>query len=183
MLRKIIIAFLLCASLTLYSCSNAIGNLQSYSDAKDGYEFLYPNGWIAVDVKNASEGVDTVFRDLIERSENLSVIISSVPKDQGLKDLGTATEVGYRFMKTVNSDPNNDREAELIKAESHENNGKTYYILEYLVHLADNQERHNIASVAVNRGKLLTFNLSTLETRWEKVKSLFETVVNSFSVY
>jgi photosystem II oxygen-evolving enhancer protein 2 len=183
MLKKIIIAFLLCVSLTLYSCSNAVGNLQSYSDPKDGYEFLYPNGWIGVDVQNASEGVDAVFRDLIERSENLSVIISSVPKDQDLKNLGTATEVGYRFMKKVNSDPNNDREAELIKAESHEKNGKIYYILEYLVHLANNEERHNIASVAVNRGKLLTFNLSTAENRWEKVKNLFETVVNSFSVY
>ncbi|NEQ79730.1 MAG: photosystem II oxygen evolving complex protein PsbP, partial [Moorea sp. SIO2I5] len=37
-------------------------------------------------------------------------------------------------------------------------------------------------SVVVNRGKLYTFNASTTERRWGKMKNLLELVVKSFSV-
>jgi photosystem II oxygen-evolving enhancer protein 2 len=183
MFKSLIVTLLFIATLTLSGCSVGISNLQHYANAAKGYEFFYPNGWIEVNVQNASEGVDVVFRDLIQRTENLSVIISSVPENKTLTDLGTPTDVGYRFLKQVNNNPNANREAELIKAEARESNGKTYYTLEYQVKLPDNQERHDIASVAVSRGKLYTFNLSTDQKRWEKVKNLFETVVNSFSIY
>lgn len=178
---RIILLSLLCCS--LISCSTGLASLQSYVDSRDGYQFLYPNGWVEVNVKNASEGVDVVFRDLIERTENLSVIISDVPANQSLTDLGTPTEVGYRFLQKINQTPNLNREADLINAQGKEVAGKTYYVLEYQVKLPNNEERHNIASVSISRGKLFTFNLSTLQGRWSKVKSLFETAVNSFSVY
>jgi photosystem II oxygen-evolving enhancer protein 2 len=55
-------------------------------------------------------------------------------------------------------------------------------ILEYAVKLP-NQARHNLASVAVSRGKLYTINVSATEERWPKVKEAFEKVVKSFSVY
>lgn len=177
-INTIIIVF--CVS--LFGCSIGVGGLQSYVDTGDGYEFLYPNGWIPVDVKQASDGVDVVFRDLIERSENLSVIISDVDKTQDLETLGTPTEVGYRFMKMVNNNPNSQRKAELVDAQLRENNDKNYYILEYLVKLSDNQSRHNVASVVVNKGKLYTFNISTPESRWNGVKKLFTLAAKSFSV-
>ncbi|ACK69580.1 photosystem II oxygen evolving complex protein PsbP [Gloeothece citriformis PCC 7424] len=183
MLRAIVAALVLIISLTLSSCASDLGGLQSYVNPTSGYEFLYPNGWIPVDVKNASDGVDLVYRDLIERSENLSVIISDVPEGKDLSDIGTPSDVGYRFFKAVNNDSNLNRNAELIRADSHEENGKTYYILEYQVKLPDNTQRHDLASVAVSRGKLYTFNLSTPQQRWDKVKDLFETSVRSFSVY
>lgn len=183
MLKSWIIAALLAISLALSSCSPGVGNLQSYVDAKDGYEFLYPNGWVQVEVKNASPGVDLVFHDLIEKTENLSVIVSDLPSDRALADLGTPSEVGYRFLKQIGSGPGSEREADLISAQSHEAGGKTYYILEYQVKLPGGQERHDLASVAISRDKLFTFNLSTPQYRWPKVKSLFKTAVNSFSVY
>lgn len=183
MLRAIVAVVVLILSLTLSSCATDVGGLQSYVSPSSGYQFLYPNGWIPVDIKNASEGVDLVYRDLIERSENLSVIISDVPQSKTLSDLGTPSEVGYRFFKAVNNDKDVNRNAELISADSREQNGQTYYILEYQVKLPDNQERHDLASVAVSHGKLYTFNLSTPQQRWDKVKNLFETAVNSFSVY
>jgi photosystem II oxygen-evolving enhancer protein 2 len=160
-----------------------VGGLQSYVNAAGGYEFLYPNGWIQVDVEDAREGVDVVYRDLIERTENLSVIVSEVPKSKTLTELGTPSEVGYRFLKSVNGSANSKREADLIRAESREASGKTYYILEYEVKLPNQQKRHDIASVAISRGKLLTFNLSAPQQRWQKVKNLFETSVQSFTVY
>ena len=69
----------------------------------------------------------------------------------------------------------------MIGAETNEVKGKTYYILEYDVKLP-NSRRHNIASVVISRGKLFTFNASTTDRRWTKMKKVFEEVVSSFSV-
>jgi photosystem II oxygen-evolving enhancer protein 2 len=182
MFKSLAAALLLIVSLALSSCSLGVGAMQSYVNPAQGYEFLYPNGWIPVDVKNASAGVDVVLRDLVERTENLSVIVSDVPADKSLEDLGTPTDVGYRFFKNVNNNPKLNRQTEFLRAESRENNGKTYYILEYEVNLPNDRPRHNLASVAVSEGKLFTFNLSTTESRWKKVKDVFEVAANSFSV-
>ena len=184
---NLLLGFVLVVSFTLTACSAGagIGGLQRYSDTKDGYEFLYPNGWIGVDVKNASPGVDVVFRDLIERDENLSVIISEIPTGKTLTDLGSPTDVGYRFMQTVNESTPGGREAELITAEQRQDpdQGQVYYTLEYRVLLGDTVERHDLASVTTNRGKLITFDLSTSERRWETVQAMFNSVNHSFHVY
>jgi len=178
MLKKIA-ALLLILSLGLYSCTNVVSGLQSFVDSKDGYEFLYPNGWLPVQVPN---GPDVVLRDLIEQTENVSVVISDVPEGETLADLGTPGEVGYRLQNKAIAPPDSGREAELVNAGVLESQGKTYYILEYSVKLAD-YERHNIASVAISRGKLFTLNASTTEKRWREVQDLFETVAKSFTVY
>ncbi|HHP7232053.1 MAG TPA: photosystem II reaction center PsbP [Xenococcaceae cyanobacterium] len=182
MLRLLISLLLIALTTLVSSCNAGISGLQSYVNPAQGYEFLYPNGWIPVDVKNASPGVDVVFRDLIERSENLSVIISEVPLDKTLEDLGTPTDVGYRFFKAVNDNPELNRAADFITAESRQVNDKTYYLLEYEVETPDQPLRHNIATVAVSRGKLFTFNLSTTQKRWEQVKDTFEIAAKSFTV-
>ncbi|MDJ0845682.1 photosystem II reaction center PsbP [Crocosphaera sp.] len=183
MLKSLRILVVTIISLTLFSCSVGLGGLQSYVDATDGYQFLYPSGWVGVDVKQSSQGVDVIFRDLIEESENLSVIVSKVDEEKTLTELGTPTEVGYYLLKQMNNQAENGRKVDLINAESREVEGKNYYNLEYEVTLPNQPKRHNLASIAVSRGKLFTFNLSTLEKRWDKVKNLFETSVNSFSVY
>ncbi|WP_107666448.1 photosystem II reaction center PsbP [Cyanothece sp. BG0011] len=183
MFKSLRIVVLTLISLTLFSCSIGLGGLQSYVDAGDGYQFLYPNGWVGVDVKQSSQGVDVIFRDIIEPTENLSVIVSDVDKEKTLSDLGTPTEVGYYLLKQMNNNQETGRQVDLINAESREVEGQTYYNLEYEVTLPNQEQRHNLASIAVSRGKLFTFNLSTLQKRWDKVKDLFETSVNSFSVY
>ncbi len=152
--------------------------LQGYVDAGDGYKFLYPNGWVAV---KTTKGADIIFHDLIESSENVSVVISQVDKDKKLSDLGTASDVGYKLGKNAIAPPGSGREADLISAETSEVKGKTYYILEYDVKFP-NGHRHNIASVVVSRGKLFTFNASTTDKRWPKMKKVFGDVVSSFSV-
>jgi photosystem II oxygen-evolving enhancer protein 2 len=181
MFRAFIASLLLIISLSLSSCASGIASLQSYSDAYKGYQFLYPNGWVEVEVNNASEGVDVVFRDIIERSENLSLIVSQVPEDKDLTDLGSPSDVGYRLLKAANA-TSPDRDIELISAEAKEDENQTYYILEYAVTLPNNQKRHNLASVAVRRGQLFTFNISTIESRWQKIQNTFRTVVNSFTL-
>jgi photosystem II oxygen-evolving enhancer protein 2 len=181
MWKRIVVILLLVFSFCLSepAVASAAG-LKSFVDTNDGYEFLYPNGWVQVKVAN---GPDVVFHDLIEMSENVSVVVSPVPEDKTLEELGTPTEVGYKLGKNAIAPPNSGREAELVNAGKRETNGKTYYMLEYAVKLPNNQQRHNLASVAVSRGKVFTFNASVPEKRWRKIKQIIEEAVNSFSVY
>jgi len=65
--------------------STPIAGLQGYTSGSQGYQFLYPKGWTQVDVKKVA-GVDVVFHDLIETSENLSVIINPIPDNKTLTD-------------------------------------------------------------------------------------------------
>lgn len=179
---KQIAALLLVVSIAcgITSCASATAGLKSYVDSIDGYEFLYPNGWLPVKV---AAGTDVVLHDLIEVTENVSVVINPVPEGKTLKDLGTPGEVGYKLSKSAIAPPDSGREAELVNAAMREVGGKNYYLLEYAVKLPSGQARHNLASVAVNRAKLFTFNASAPERRWTKVQKLFESVVDSFSVY
>ncbi len=180
MLKRMATIMVVVLSLILSSCAvSAASGLKAHIDTGDGYEFLYPNGWVPVKLNN---GPDVVYHDLIKTTENVSVVVSAVQDGKTLSELGTPTEVGYKLSKNAIAPPGSGREAELINAEQREKGAKTYYLLEYAVKLP-NQERHNFASVAVSRGKLFTLNLSTSESRSQKLKSEFQTVVDSFSVY
>lgn len=181
MWKRIILILLLVLSFSLSNSDvAAAAGFKSFVDTNDGYQFLYPNGWLQVKVAN---GPDVVFHDLIEVSENVSVVISPVPEGKTLSELGTPTEVGYKLGKAALAPPDSGRSAELVNAAQREVDGKTYYLLEYEVKLPNQQQRHNIASVAVSRGKVFTLNASIPEKRWPKVKRMIDEVVNSFSVY
>jgi photosystem II oxygen-evolving enhancer protein 2 len=181
MIKRMLAILLILVSISLQGCvvSGAAG-FKSYVDSIDGYRFLYPNGWSEVNITN---GADIVFHDLIEPSENVSVVLSPV-SDQSKKtltELGSPGEVGYRIGQKAIAPPGSGREAELVNAETREVEGKTYYLLEYAVKVGDRQ-RHNLASAVINRGKLYTFNASTTEQRWEKVRDLLYQTVESFAV-
>lgn len=179
MLKRMLAALLVMVlSLSLQGCVTPTSGLKSYIDGVDGYKFLYPNGWLPV---NVTRGPDIVFHDMIEQTENVSVVINPVAKGKTLTDLGTPGEVGYQLGKSAIAPPDSGRKAELINAESREVGNQLYYLLEYAVKVGD-RERHNLASVAVSRGKLYTFNASTPEDRWAKMQSLLERTVKSFSV-
>ncbi len=178
MLKRFAVVFLLLFSLTLQGCSSLGSGFKPYVDALDGYKFLYPNGWLQATVTN---GPDVVFRDLIEETENVSVVVSAVDKSKKLTDLGDASAVGLRLAKSILAPEGSNREAELLSATERTRGDKDYYDLEYLIKLP-NRERHHLASVAVSRGKLYTLNISAPEKRWEKISSQFKTVANSFTV-
>ncbi len=181
MLKRIwAIALLAVLSLSFSGCAvTPTAGLKSFIDSIDGYQFLYPNGWMQVSV---SSGVDAVFHDIIHQSENVSVVINPVAGQKTLADLGDPGEVGYKLGKSAIAPDGSGRTAELVNAEARTVGDKTYYLLEYAVKIGD-QLRHNLASVAISRGKLYTFNASTSEDRWEKVKAILEESVKSFSVY
>ena len=70
---------------------------------------------------------------------------------------------------------------ELVEAREREDGGRTFYDLEYAVHLPD-RDRHELATVVVDRGRLYTFAASTNELRWPKVQGLFHQVITSFTL-
>jgi photosystem II oxygen-evolving enhancer protein 2 len=179
MLKRIAALVLVVLSLSLQSCVSAASGFKSYVNSYQGYEFLYPNGWTVVKV---ADGPDVVLHDLIEETENVSVVINPVPDNKSLEDLGTPSDVGYRLSKNAIAPPDSGRKAELVSAESRNVGDATYYQLEYAVKLP-NQDRHNLASVVVRRGQLYTLNLSTTAKRWEKQQDRFRQVIDSFSVY
>ncbi len=180
MLKRIAAILLIVLSLSLQSCVSAASGLKSYVNSYQGYEFLYPNGWVPVKV---ADGPDVVFHDLIEETENVSVVINPVPDNKSLQELGSPTDVGYRLSKNAIAPPDSGRTAELVSADSRQVGDELYYLLEYAVKLPSDQERHNLASVVVRRGQLFTFNLSTSEKRWQKAQEKMRQVVSSFSVY
>jgi len=179
---RFFVAILAAVALLLTGCSHGVGNLQSYVNTAAGYEFLYPNGWLKVDIGD-SPRVDVVFRDLIDRSETASVAISKAPEGKSLQDVGSPSDVGYGLLKAAIAPPGSEREAELVSAQLGDVKGQTYYKLEYRVKLPSQQERHNLASVALSRDKLYTFNVSVPQDRWEQMEPVFEAMVDSFRVY
>lgn len=178
MLKRLTAVFILVTALILQGCVGAGAGLQAYTDSYDGYRFLYPTGWTEVKV---SGNADVVFHDIVNETENISVVISDVPEGQTLKNLGTPTEVGYKLSKSINAMAGDDRDVELVNAIEVDRAGEPYYILEYIADLPSGV-RHNLASVVVRRNKLFTFNASTEESRWEKVADLLKQSVASFSV-
>ena len=180
MLRRLAALFCCVAmAIALQGCVGGGTGLQSYSNSYVGYQFLYPTGWTEVKV---SGGADVVFHDIINETENVSVVISDVPEEQTLEDLGTPTEVGYKLSKSITSMAGDDTNVELLSAQAITKEDQNYYILEYMADLPSGI-RHNFASVAVRRGELFTFNASTRGDRWDDVKNLMKQSVASFSVY
>jgi photosystem II oxygen-evolving enhancer protein 2 len=166
----------------LQGCVSLGGGLNAFVDDIDGYRFLYPNGWVQINVANGPNGPDVVFHDIIEQTENVSVVINPVPGRKTLADLGTPGEVGIQLSKSAIAPVGSGRTAELVNAVAREVNGHNYYDLEYLVKLTDGRERRNLATATISRGKLFTLNASTPEERWDAMKAALERSIASFLV-
>ncbi len=164
--------------LALVGCSAAAAGLNSFASPDGRYAFLYPTGWTRVQV---SGGPQVVFHDLINSDETLSLVISDVTPDRDLEQLGSAVAVGEKLRRTVIAPAGSGREADLVEARQRETGGHTFYDLEYAVHLSD-RDRHELATVVADRGRLYTFAASTNELRWPRVKELFERVIGSFTL-
>ena len=164
--------------LALVSCSAAAAGLNSFQSPDGRYAFLYPTGWTRVQV---TEGPQVVFHDLINADETLSLVVSDVNETNDLENLGSAVAVGEKLRRVVIAPEGSGREAELVEAREREDGGRTFYDLEYAVHLPD-RDRHELATVVVDRGRLYTFAASTNELRWPKVQGLFHQVITSFTL-
>lgn len=181
MLKRLVLLLLVFISVTLNGCVSPGAGLVVYSDSKDGYRFLYPNGWQEVSSSSKSNGLDVVLHDIIEPSENVSVVIGKLQSVKNLHEIGNASDVGLRVLQRVIA-PNISQQAELLSASEREVNGRTYYSLEYAVRRPSGELRHDLVSVTSNRGNLYTLSVSAKADRWLRVKDLFHRVAESFVV-
>ena len=163
---------------SLVACSATAAGLNSFQSPDGRYAFLYPTGWTRVQV---SGGPQVVFHDLINSDETLSLVVSEVNPTNDLSSLGSAVAVGEKLRRVVIAPEGSGREAELVEAQEREDGGRTFYDLEYAVHLSD-RDRHELATVVVDRGRLYTLAASTNEARWPRVKVLFHQVIQSFTL-
>ena len=162
--------------LMLGACSTGTSSgLEPFKSQDGRYGFLFPTGWTRVAVQ---DGPEVVFHDLINSDETLSLVISKLDSEVDLDDLGGASAVGERLFG--NND--NQKSIRLIKAEERETSGHKFYDLEYRVDLEDNI-RHEIATVVIDRGYLYTLAASSSEQRWNKMQDIYKRVVSSFTFF
>ncbi len=164
-------------ALLLVGCNgNSSAGLNAFQSPDGRYAFFYPTGWSRVAV---SGGPQVVFHDLINSDETLSLVVSELEENSDLTKLGSPEAVGDRLINEVIAPEGSGREVELLQARDRESNGHEFYDLEYLVRLQE-RDRHEFATVVVDRGYLYTLAMSTNEDRWPKVKNLFAKVIESF---
>jgi photosystem II oxygen-evolving enhancer protein 2 len=180
MLKRAVSTLLVVLALFLTSCANTpTSGLVPFADSKDGYRFLYPNGWTET---KGNSAIDILFHDIIEPSENVSVAISKLETVKSLEEIGDPQAIGLRVQNRVVAPAGSGRQAQLIKAEQKESGDRNYYIFEYAVKRQQGEPRHDLVTVSTNRGNLYTLIISSSERRWERVKDLFARVAKSFTI-
>ncbi len=173
---KYLLAIILC--LFISGCGSGLNaGLEAYQSPDGRYTFFYPTGWTRVKVDG---GPEIIYHDLINSNETLSLVISDINKDVELEQLGTPLEVGQTLIDKVIAPEGSGRTVELLNANQRETSNHTFYDLEYELNL-NNQDRHELATVVIDRGTLYTFAVGTNQERWNKVNKLFENVIESFN--
>lgn len=185
MFKRAVSTLLVVFALFLTSCANTpTSGLVPFSDTKDGYRFLYPNGWTET---KSNSAIDILFHDIIEPSENVSVAISKLESVKTLEEIGDPEAIALRVQKRVIAPEGSGRQAKLLSATQRavkktESGDRSYYIFEYAVQRLQGEPRHDLVTVSTNRGNLYTMNISSPERRWERVKDLFSRVAKSFTI-
>ncbi len=173
---KNLLLIILCFALT--ACSGGLNaGLEAYQSPDGRYAFLYPTGWTRVKVDG---GPEIIYHDLINSNETLSLVVSDVNKEVNLEQLGSPDEVGQTLIDKVIAPEGSGRSVKLVKANKREASNHIFYDLEYQLNLND-QDRHELATVVIDRGTLYTFAVGTNEERWNKVNGMFSNVIESFN--
>ena len=173
---KFIVFIILC--FTLSACSGGLNaGLEAYQSPDGRYAFLYPTGWTRVKVAG---GPEIIYHDLINSNETLSLVVSDVNKEVDLEQLGGPNEVGQTLIDKVIAPEGSGRSVKLVDAKKRESSNHIFYDLEYQLNLNE-QDRHELATVVIDRGTLYTFAVGTNEDRWGKVDGMFNNVIESFN--
>ena len=151
--------------------------LEAYQSPDGRYGFFYPTGWTRI---NVNGGPEIIYHDLINSNETLSLVVSDMENEIELDQLGSPLEVGETLINKVIAPEGSGRSVNLIEAKQRESSNHIFYDLEYQLNLND-QDRHELATVVIDRGSLYTFAVGTNQERWNKVEKMFTNVIESFS--
>ena len=108
------------------------------------------------------------------------MVVSNVNKEIDLEQLGSPTEVGQTLIDKVIAPEGSGRTVLLVNANKREASNHVFYDLEYQLNINE-QDRHELATVVIDRGTLYTFAVGTNEDRWNKVDKMFDNVIESFN--
>jgi len=143
-------------------------------DTNDGYRFLYPFGWQEVSIN----GVDVVYKDIVEPFETVSV--SLLPTDKtSIGEYGSVQEVAETLARNVLTAPGSDVTV-LTTSERDDEYGHKYYQFEFTSKA--NFTKHQLAVVTVANGNFYTLTVGSTEKRWGRIKEKLETTAKSFSL-
>jgi photosystem II oxygen-evolving enhancer protein 2 len=166
MIKRAVSTLLVVFALFLTSCANTpTSGLVPFADVKDGYHFLYPNGWAET---KGNSAIDILFHDIIEPSENVSVAISKLESVASLEEIGEPEAIGQRLLERVVAPEGSGRQAKLLSSSQRAVGDRNYYSFEYAVQRSQGEPRHDLVTVSTNRGNLYTLSISAAEKRWEK---------------
>ena len=173
---KYILLIVMCFSLS--ACGSGLSaGLEAYQSPDGRYGFFYPTGWTRIKVDG---GPEIIYHDIINSNETLSLVVSDIDKDVQLEQLGSPSEVGQTLIDKVIAPEGSGRSVRLINANKRELSNHVFYDLEYEL-ILNNQDRHELATVVVDRGSIYTFAVGTNQERWNKVEKMFANVVESFN--
>ena len=162
----------------LSACGSGLSaGLEAYQSPDGRYGFFYPTGWTRIKVDG---GPEIIYHDIINSNETLSLVVSDIDKDVQLEQLGSPSEVGQTLIDKVIAPEGSGRSVKLINANKRELSNHVFYDLEYEL-ILNNQDRHELATVVVDRGSIYTFAVGTNQERWNKVEKMFANVVESFN--
>jgi len=162
----------------LSACGGGLSaGLEAYQSPDGRYGFFFPTGWTRVKVDG---GPEIIYHDIINSNETLSLVVSDVNKDVELDQLGTPSEVGQTLIDKVIAPEGSGRFVKLLDANQREDEKHVFYDLEYELNFND-QDRHELATVVIDRGSLYTFAVGTNQERWNKVEKMFKNVIESFN--
>ena len=173
---KYLLLIILC--FTLSACSGGINaGLEAYQSPDGRYAFLYPTGWTRVKVDG---GPEIIYHDIINSNETLSLVVSDINKEVNLEQLGSPIEVGQTLIDKVIAPEGSGRSVKLVDAKKRADSNHIFYDLEYKLNL-NAQDRHELATVVIDRETLYTLAIGTNEDRWKKVDGIFTNVIESFN--
>ncbi|KAA8491803.1 PsbP-like protein 1, chloroplastic [Porphyridium purpureum] len=144
-----------------------IGSLvTAYSDIPKGFSMYRPQGWN--EFSATPDMYDIKWQDVIQPTEQITVLTTPVSKGKTTESMGTPQEVGERLAKS--------RKATLIAAtERDAENVKVYTIELQFGNL------HQLNALSINKSKLYSVTATCGEPRWSKREKLYRGVVDSFS--
>merc|ERR1712224_479894 len=149
-------SFLGIASFITLANAKLIKDFNQVQDRQDRYQYLYPLGWQQVSV----DGQDSVFKDIIEPLENVTVSVTPTEKGS-IDDFGAINDVAAPLAKEVLSNPG--QETQLVSTNTRTKRGKLYYELEF-TSKSSNYVRHALTIAVVTNGKFYILTTGSNQT-------------------
>jgi len=190
-----------------------VGGFLRCRDDTKGYTFVYPKAYLADQTmarRNASRAEATRALDppALRRDgrrsaeepvaaygpmnstgeENVSVIVSAVPRSFDLSVFGDAEAQANWLLANVLAKPGSGKTGTLVDSSSKTVSGSKYYTFEYTIQKGTPGEpgswfRHNVAVFVTRGSSLFTLVAQVPEEKWDSRREDFFKIADSFRVF